>query len=241
MDTTPPEDESVERFWAQARKVAGFTRLDVVVGENELAALTPPAWSFGANAEEADELLALVIAGVKTATASSPLRSGRRRSEELPRPGDLSIICDGAGEPHVLVRTTAVDVVPFDQVPAEHAAAEGEGDRSLEHWRRVHEAYFRTGARRVRPGVHAGHARWCSSGSRCSTRGRGGGSAEPASETRQRPAPRPPAPWNRPYRSNWVQCGGGRADRASRTRAGPVGSAGPSRSVARLAFPTGKC
>ncbi|GAA1635958.1 ASCH domain-containing protein [Georgenia ruanii] len=142
MDTTPPEDETVERFWAQARKVAGFTRLDVVVGENEVAALTPPAWSFGTDAEEADELLALVVAGVKTATSSARWE-WEAEGEELPRPGDLSIICDGAGEPHVLTRTTAVDVVPFDQVPAEHAAAEGEGDRSLEHWRQVHERYLR--------------------------------------------------------------------------------------------------
>ncbi|MFH5821296.1 ASCH domain-containing protein [Georgenia sp. AZ-5] len=141
MEITPPEDEALELFWARARKVAGLTRLDVVVGESELAALIPPAWSFGTDAEEADELLALVVAGVKTATASA-LWEWEAEGEELPHPGDLSIVCDGSGEPRLLVRTTGVDVVPFDQVGPEHAAAEGEGDRSLEHWRRVHEKYF---------------------------------------------------------------------------------------------------
>ena len=31
----------------------------------------------------------------------------------------------------------------FDEVTAEHARAEGEGDRSLAHWRAMHERFFR--------------------------------------------------------------------------------------------------
>jgi uncharacterized protein YhfF len=38
--------------------------------------------------------------------------------------------------------TTEVEVVPFDEVSAEHAHLEGEGDRSLAHWRKVHERLF---------------------------------------------------------------------------------------------------
>jgi len=33
-------------------------------------------------------------------------------------------------------------VVPFVQVPAEHAYKEGEGDRSLQYWRTVHAKVF---------------------------------------------------------------------------------------------------
>ncbi|WP_448070507.1 ASCH domain-containing protein [Georgenia yuyongxinii] len=142
MDSTAPEDEAVELFWAEARKVVGTTRLEGVVGQDPLAALTPPAWSFGKDAQEADELLALVVAGVKTATASA-LWEWEEEDEPLPQGGDLSIVCDGAGEPRLLVRTTSVQVVPFDQVPPEHAVAEGEGDKTLARWRDVHERYFR--------------------------------------------------------------------------------------------------
>jgi uncharacterized protein YhfF len=141
MESSPPEDEAVERFWSQASKVTDITGLDVVVGKSELAALTPPAWSFGSTPEEADELLSLVLAGVKTATSGS-LWERQEQGDELPHAGDLSIICDGNGQPQVLVRIATVDVLPFDQVPAEHAAAEGEGDRSLEHWRRTREREF---------------------------------------------------------------------------------------------------
>ena len=40
------------------------------------------------------------------------------------------------------VVTTAVQIVPFDEVDAEHARLEGEGDQSLAHWRAVHEDFF---------------------------------------------------------------------------------------------------
>ena len=32
--------------------------------------------------------------------------------------------------------------MPFDEVSAEHAAAEGEGDRSLAYWRRAHQRFW---------------------------------------------------------------------------------------------------
>ena len=36
--------------------------------------------------------------------------------------------------------------VPFGEVDAEHAAAEGEGDLSLDHWRDVHRRFFERSA-----------------------------------------------------------------------------------------------
>ena len=35
-----------------------------------------------------------------------------------------------------------MEVVPFNEVSAEFAAREGEGDGSLEYWRKAHWAYF---------------------------------------------------------------------------------------------------
>jgi uncharacterized protein YhfF len=148
MDPTAPSDDDLELFWAEARKVAGLTRLAAIIGVGATESLTPPAWSFGDNAEMADELLALVLAGRKTATSSARWE-WEADDEPLPVSGDLAIVCDGSGEPQALLRTVAVDVVPFDRVTAEHAAAEGEGDGSLESWRRAHEAYFSAALARV--------------------------------------------------------------------------------------------
>jgi len=37
----------------------------------------------------------------------------------------------------------AVEIVPFSEVTAEHAFAEGDGDRSLAAWREIHEHFWR--------------------------------------------------------------------------------------------------
>jgi uncharacterized protein YhfF len=110
-------------------------------GPTTLEVVPPPAWSFGASAEEADALLALVLDGTKTATASAHADYATE-GEPLPEPGTLGIVLDGAGNPRALVETTDVRVVAFDEVDAEHAHLEGEGDRSLAHWRAEHERFF---------------------------------------------------------------------------------------------------
>lgn len=120
----------IEEFWQECRRsVAG------------LPESAPPAWSFGRHPAEAEALLALVLAGVKTAT-SSALDEYEREREPIPRAGDLGIVLDGSGHPSVLLRTTAVAIVPFAQVPASHAFDEGEGDRSLASWREIHRDFW---------------------------------------------------------------------------------------------------
>lgn len=95
------------------------------------------AWAFGHTPELADRLGELVRQGIKTATCSL-LWEYEAENEALPQPGQISIILNGAGEPLCAIRTLAVEVCPFDQVKAQHAWEEGEGDRSLEYWRAVH-------------------------------------------------------------------------------------------------------
>lgn len=99
------------------------------------------SWHFGHGAEMADELLRLVLGGGKRATAGA-LWTYEHEGDTVPRPGDFSIVTDGAGIARCILRTTQVDVLPFDEVGAEFAAAEGEGDLSLAYWREGHWRYF---------------------------------------------------------------------------------------------------
>ena len=125
------EVDRIEKFWQQCREaIAG------------LPADAPEAWAFGATPAHADELLALVLDGTKTATASS-LWDHEHTGEPIPEVGWLNIILDGRGHPRALLQTVAVTVVPFDQVSESHASAEGEGDRTLATWRDIHERYWR--------------------------------------------------------------------------------------------------
>ena len=134
-------DDEVRTFWDVARVHARINGVPTYFGPTPLESVPPPAWSFGAGAEQADELLELVLAGTKTATASAA-RDYEAEDEPLPERGTLSIILDGSGRPRVLIETTDVEVVPFDRVSEEHARLEGEGDRSLAHWRDVHQRFF---------------------------------------------------------------------------------------------------
>lgn len=134
-------EEQVRAFWDDARLHAKLNAVPAYFGPTPLDSVPPPTWSFGASAEQADELLGLVLDGTKTATAGA-LWDYEAENEPLPELGALSIVLDGSGQPRALLETSEVAVVPFNEVDEEHARLEGEGDLSLAHWRKVHEKFF---------------------------------------------------------------------------------------------------
>lgn len=99
------------------------------------------SFHFDDNERSADELARLVLSGTKRATAGL-LWSFEAAGVPPPKPGDLSIVTDWSGAPQCVIETTGVELVPFDQVSAEFAATEGEGDGSLAYWQAAHQAYF---------------------------------------------------------------------------------------------------
>ncbi len=133
--------EQIDSFWTVARNQTRTNPVPGYLGTYSGEALAPPAWAFGATPEQADELIALVLDGTKTATASAQWDYDHE-GEAIPRVGDLSIVLDGSEQPRALIEVTHVDVVPFEDVDDDHARAEGEGDRTLDHWRSVHETFF---------------------------------------------------------------------------------------------------
>lgn len=119
-------DQRLQEFWGRFVVETG------VNGEHT-------AFGFGSDAEMATELGLLVRDGPKRATAS--LRSWYEQDgEPMPQPGDLSVVLDGHGDPLCVIRTTTVEVRRFADVDEEFAWEEGEGDRSLDHWRTVHQS-----------------------------------------------------------------------------------------------------
>ena len=108
------------------------------IQENNLPDCEYEAWAFGS---DADLLADLVMSGTKTATASAyPLYELEK--EPLPQAGEYSVILNSEENAVCVIQTTKVAVVPFNEVTAEHAYKEGEGDRSLDYWRKVHESFF---------------------------------------------------------------------------------------------------
>ena len=96
------------------------------------------AWAFG---EAPDELAGLVVQGIKTATCSA-YELYLINKEPLPQSGDYSVILNSNEDAVCIVKTLKVYVTEFIRVSEEHAFKEGEGDRSLDYWRRVHERFL---------------------------------------------------------------------------------------------------
>ena len=98
-------------------------------------------WHFGDSDALAHELAELVLMGVKRATAGL-LWDAEEDPSAMPVEDGYSIVTERSGMPRLVIRTTDFEVRPFHAVDADFAAAEGEGDRSLEYWRAAHWRYF---------------------------------------------------------------------------------------------------
>jgi uncharacterized protein YhfF len=118
---------------------------------NEFLATQPPdspyhdrsyiAEGFGDNPALADELAALVLSGVKTATCSA-LWEWEAEGNPIPEVGLLSITLSGAGDPICILETTEVTLRRYNEVDEDFACNEGEGDLSLAYWREAHKQFF---------------------------------------------------------------------------------------------------
>lgn len=93
------------------------------------------------NKEIADELLNLFLVGKKRA-ASGLVKDYEVKSIDFPKIGDHWIILDSREEPKCIVKTVNVEFCQFDKVSEKVALAEGEGDSSLEYWRKAHIEFF---------------------------------------------------------------------------------------------------
>ncbi len=100
-------------------------------------------YHFCYDEKDANELAKLVKTGIKRATSSLYLLYNLENDEEnIPKLGDLSIITDYDGNPCAIIENTLVELVPFNEVTEEFAHKEGEGDKSLNYWKRVHKDFF---------------------------------------------------------------------------------------------------
>jgi uncharacterized protein YhfF len=95
-----------------------------------------PSFAFGDSPALADALLALVLAGRKTATCTTA------DDPNLSRTGEQWIVLDGRGRPACVIETVEITMRRYDEVDAAFAYDEGEDDRSLDAWRRAHRSYF---------------------------------------------------------------------------------------------------
>lgn len=92
------------------------------------------SWKFGINN---NELVELVLQGKKTATTS--LKSGN-----IPKIGEKSILLFDNEKKACILEKKNIIITKFKNVTPEMAYLEGEGDRTLEYYKKVHTEYFKT-------------------------------------------------------------------------------------------------
>jgi uncharacterized protein YhfF len=121
----------VEQFW-----------LDFIEANPKVPASTPyQVWYFGNSSAMARQLAELVLSGKKTATASLKIVNDLE-PEKAPIDNGYSVVTSYEGEPLCVLRTTEIRHLAFNEVDAQFAFDEGEGDQTLGHWREGHWAYF---------------------------------------------------------------------------------------------------
>ncbi|MFZ0547040.1 MAG: ASCH domain-containing protein [Candidatus Promineifilaceae bacterium] len=125
--------KKIEAFWNDF--------LDTLPNRQSFPSELPEAWGFGDSPEMAEELGRLVLNGIKTATCSA-VWEYEAENESVPQVGDLSIVTDGREQPLCIIETIEVTIKAYNEVEAQFAYEEGEGDRSLAYWRQAHHDFF---------------------------------------------------------------------------------------------------
>ena len=125
--------ESAIKYWAQF--LAGLP------SDSPYRLKTYVAEGWGDSPAMADELGGLIVQGIKTSTCSA-LWEWEAEGNPIPQKGLITIALDGRGEPLCIVETVEVSIRKYNEVDADFAREEGEGDLSLEYWRAAHKNYF---------------------------------------------------------------------------------------------------
>lgn len=99
------------------------------------------AEAWGDSPQLADELGGLIVQGIKTGTCSA-LWEWEAEGNPIPQVGLVTVALDGQGEPLCIVETVEVTLRTYNEVDADFARSEGEGDLSLEYWRQAHRNFF---------------------------------------------------------------------------------------------------
>lgn len=132
----PPKDQSlIDAYWKQFQAAWA--------GPGQAPEQYYEAFQFGSTPETIDELARLVLAGTKTATSALRWEFEQSNASRPPQVGDFSIVLDTSGMPVCVIETIEVWEAPFAEAATEQFAYEyGEGDRTVEWWRRELWEYY---------------------------------------------------------------------------------------------------
>ena len=125
--------ETIETYWQKF--------LSTIPADSPYHSKTPSEGGYGDSPELMNELIQLVLEGKKTATCGA-LWEYEAEGESIPKVGDVWVELDGNDNPVCITETVEVTIRNYNEVDADFAHDEGEGDQSLEYWRKAHKNFF---------------------------------------------------------------------------------------------------
>jgi len=124
---------SIEAYWQSF--------LSTLPSDSPYHTRTYSEGGYGNSPELMNKLIQLVLEGKKTATCGS-LWEWEAEGNPVPKVGDVWIELDGKDIPVCITETVEVTIRKYNEVDADFARAEGEGDLTLEYWRQAHKNFF---------------------------------------------------------------------------------------------------
>lgn len=102
--------QAVMNFWVEANQVVGWEgNTSALFGQQSYDDLLPPSVQLSGNRAAATSLAKQVLSG-KVTTITTPKDQFTRAGVGIPVEGDMSIICDGDGNPVALVQDSLVQI-----------------------------------------------------------------------------------------------------------------------------------
>jgi len=126
-------EETIKAYWQKF--------LSTLPTDSPYHSKTPSEGGYGDIPELMNELIQLVLEGKKIATCGS-LWEWEAEGNPIPKVGDVWVELDGNDNPVCITETIEVAIRNYNEVDAQFAHDEGEGDQSLNYWREAHKKYF---------------------------------------------------------------------------------------------------
>lgn len=101
-------------------------------------------FSFSRDQRESMRLLRLAYSGKKTLVFSS--FNSYSDVEAIPKPGDISIVTESGGFPYCVIRTEAIEIIPFKRIDFSLTQLDDE-TKSLLSWQIDHIAQYKAEGR----------------------------------------------------------------------------------------------
>ncbi|MBK9925532.1 MAG: ASCH domain-containing protein [Anaerolineales bacterium] len=124
-------EETIQAYWQKF--------LSTLPADSPYHSKSYAAEGWGDSPEMADELGALIAQGTKTATCGSVWEWGEN---PLPQAGLITIVLNGQDEPLCIIEAVEIAIRNYNEVDADFAREEAEGDLSLQYWRELHKDFF---------------------------------------------------------------------------------------------------